>query len=285
MPAPQSADFQFTFLGTGTSIGVPVIGCDCAVCRSDDPRNQRSRSSIFVETPEAKWVVDTGPDFRSQCLRENIRHLDAALFTHKHTDHIMGFDDLRRFTLGADASMPVHAPQDCLDHLAKAFDFAFNGENRYPGYFKPEPFAVEGPFSLGDGATTVTPLPVSHGKVETIGYRFDRKGRPLLAYIPDAKNVPAETRSLLSDVEVLVLDALRPRPHPTHLCIEESIAIAAEAGARRTWLTHFSCEMDYREIEPRLPDSVGLAWDGLKICVDAAPEGANESMPARISAP
>ena len=114
-------------------------------------------SSIFVDTPDAKWVVDTGPDFRTQCLRENIRHLDAALFTHKHTDHIMGFDDLRRFTLGADASLPVHAPQDCLDHLAKAFDFAFNGENRYPGYFKPQPFAVDGPFSLGGGAITVTP--------------------------------------------------------------------------------------------------------------------------------
>jgi phosphoribosyl 1,2-cyclic phosphate phosphodiesterase len=285
MSESQSAEFQFTFLGTGTSIGVPVIGCDCTVCQSDDPRNQRTRSSILVDTPEAKWVVDTGPDFRSQCLRENVRHLDAALFTHKHTDHIMGFDDLRRFTLGADASLPVYAPQDCLSHLAKAFDFAFNGENRYPGYFKPEPIAVTGPFTLGGGSTTVTPLPVSHGKVDTVGYRFDRRGRPLLAYIPDAKEIPVETRRLLRGVEVLVIDALRPRPHPTHLCIDESLAIAAEAGARRTWFTHFSCEVDYRKIEPQLPESVGLAWDGLKISVDSPAIGVDESAHVQLPAP
>jgi phosphoribosyl 1,2-cyclic phosphate phosphodiesterase len=283
----QSSDFQFTFLGTGTSIGVPVIGCDCAVCRSDDPRNQRLRSSIFVETPEAQWVVDTGPDFRAQCLRENIRHLDAALLTHKHTDHIMGFDDLRRFTLGAEVTLPVHAPQDCIDHLSRAFDFAFNGENRYPGYFKPQPFPVTGPFSLGDGSTTVTPLPVEHGKVDTIGYRFDRNERPLLAYLPDAKRVPAATRELLKGVEVLVLDALRPKPHPTHLSFEESLQIAAEVGARRTWFTHFSCEVDYRKLEPHLPDSVGLAWDGLKVNIDtlmAASREGEGSMTSPIAA-
>ncbi len=286
MSDPHPPFFQVTFLGTGTSIGVPVIGCDCAVCLSDDPRNKRSRSSIFVETPEACWVVDTGPDFRCQCLRENIRHLDAALFTHGHTDHIMGFDDLRRFTLRADASLPVHAPQGCLDHLSRAFDFAFNGENRYPGYFKPAPHAVTGSFSLGGGSTIVTPLPVQHGKVDTIGYRFDRGGRRLLAYIPDAKHVLDATRELLVGVEVLIIDALRPQPHPTHLSLEESLLIAREVGARRTWFTHFSCEVDYRKTEPRLPEGTGLAWDGLKISLDSAsPTTESPALPACAALP
>ena len=248
-----------------------MIGCDCAVCRSDDPKNKRLRSSIYVQTPEAAWVVDTGPDFRSQCLRENIRHLDAALFTHKHTDHIMGFDDLRRFTLGAEASLPVYASPDCLAHLAKAFDFAFDGKHRYPGYFKPDPRPVDGPFCIGE--TTVTPLPVQHGKVETGGYLFERSGRRLLAYIPDAKVVPQSTREQIHGVEVLIIDALQPKPHPTHLSIGESTEIAAEVDAGETWFTHFSCRTDYREVEPGLPESVGLAWDGLRIVPGEARAG------------
>jgi len=277
MPAPEitGSDFQFTFLGTGTSIGVPVIGCDCAVCQSDDPKNKRLRSSIYVQTPEAAWVVDTGPDFRAQCLREGIRHLDAALFTHKHTDHIMGFDDLRRFTLGADAILPVYAVPDTLAHLNQAFDFAFNGQNRYPGYFKPEPRSVTGPFQLG--GTVITPLPVIHGKVETVGFLFERGDRKRLAYIPDVKVVPQETLALFQDVEVLVIDALRPHPHPTHLSLEESIEIAQQVNARRTWFTHFSCEVDYLEIGPQLPDGMGLAYDGLSLDLTAQPEGTSSS--------
>ena len=277
-PATSGSDFQFTFLGTGTSIGGPVIGCDCAVCRSDDPKNKRLRSSIYIHTPDAAWVVDTGPDFRMQCLRENIRHLDAALFTHKHTDHVMGFDDLRRFTLGAEALLPVYAVPDTLAHLNHAFDFAFNGQNRYPGYFKPEPRPVTRPFQLGD--TAVTPLPVLHGKVDTIGYLFERSGRKRLAYIPDAKVVPEDTLELLRDVEVLVIDALRPKPHPTHLSLDESIEISRQVNAGRTWFTHFSCEVDYRKIDPQLPDGMALAWDGLSIDLTEAPD-----QPAKISAP
>ena len=126
-----------------------MIGCDCAVCHSDDPRDKRDRASIFVETPEASWVVDTGPDFRHQCLRAGIRKLDAVLLTHSHTDHIMGFDDVRRFTVGADQSIRIHATPACLEALRKAFEFVFNGENRYVGYLKPEPCAIHGPFVLG----------------------------------------------------------------------------------------------------------------------------------------
>lgn len=261
----MSEGFEIVFLGTGTSIGVPVIGCDCPVCTSRDPKNQRTRCSLWVRTPDGhSLIVDTGPDLRAQCLREGITHLDAALFTHEHSDHLMGFDDLRRFTVGHDASLPIHGPPSCLDRLRAAFAYAFNGENRYVGYLKPEPHAVEGPFRIGD--TRIVPLPVEHGKVPTIGYLFEEAatGRKALAYIPDAKTVPEPTLEALRGVDILILDALHDTPHPTHLCLEESLAIAARAGARETWFTHFSCRMDYRAVEPTLPENVGLAWDGLK---------------------
>ena len=259
----ESPPLTLTFLGTGTSIGVPSVGCDCPVCRSNDPINQRFRSSIWLRSGGLSWVVDTGPDFRSQCLRAGIRHLDAALFTHAHTDHVMGFDDLRRFTLGAGASLPVHATAATLDFLHRAFAFAFDGEHRYPGYFKPDPRPVIGSFLLGD--FLVTPIPVIHGRVETIGYLFSRDDRKLLAYIPDAKVVPEESLALLSGVEVLVLDALRPREHPTHLSISEAVEIVAAVAPRQAWLTQFSCEMDFREVGPALPMGVQLAHDGLEL--------------------
>ena len=138
---------RVTFLGTGTSIGVPVIGCDCDVCQSSDPRNNRLRSSIYVETESCCWVVDTGPDFRTQCLRENIRRVDAVLSTHALMDHVVGFDDLRRFTFG-DVDLPIHATESCLEDFKRMFAFAFNGENRYKGYIKPRPQEITGPFQL-----------------------------------------------------------------------------------------------------------------------------------------
>ena len=144
------SDFFITFLGTGTSVGVPMIGCDCAVCTSDDPRDQRYRSSIFVQAPEASWIVDTGPELRLQCLRENISEIDAVIYTHAHMDHVVGFDDLRRFSAGADATIDLYGTEACLADLQRMFAWAFDGTNRYPGYIKPEPQVIDGPFELGD---------------------------------------------------------------------------------------------------------------------------------------
>ncbi len=259
----MTANIEITFLGTGTSIGVPVIGCDCAVCSSDDPKNQRLRSSIHVKTAGAEFVVDTGPDFRTQCIREKIHHLDAVLFTHPHTDHIMGFDDLRRFTVMEEERIDIYATESCLERLKASFEYVFNGKNRYRGYLKPVPHLIQGPFSVGD--VKVEPLPVEHGKVETVGFQFTTKDGYRIAYIPDAKTVPEATQEMIRDADIFIIDGLQPKVHWTHLSVPEAIELANSLNMKETWITHFSCRVDYKEIEPTLPDGVHLAWDGLKI--------------------
>ena len=253
---------RVTFLGTATSIGVPVIGCDCPVCQSPDPKNKRLRSSIYVQTEAASWVVDTGPDFRTQCLRENIRHLDAVLYTHAHMDHVVGFDDLRRFTFG-DTDLPIHATEACLEDLRRMFSYAFNGENRYTGYIKPAPHPITGPFKLGK--CQVTPLPVEHGKVETLGFHFQMPGGKRFGYISDCKTLHPESIALLENVDVLVLDALRFTPHPTHMNFEEALAMRTRLGAKETYFTHFSDEVEHQKAQAELPKGVALAYDGLKL--------------------
>lgn len=254
---------RITFLGTGTSIGVPAIGCHCDVCRSRDPRNKRLRSSVYVEAGGVGWVVDTGPDFRTQCLRAGIEHLDAVLYTHGHMDHVAGFDDLRRFTLGTDRSLPIHATPECLADLKRIFSYAFNGENRYFGYIKPEPHEIDGPFYLGD--TKVIPLPVDHGKLTTIGYLFERPDGRRAAYISDCKTVPSASRDQMKDLDVLIVDALRVRPHPTHMNLDEALAFRISLGSPLTWFTHFSCEIDHEKIDAGLPKGAALAYDELQI--------------------
>ncbi len=252
-----------TFLGTGTSVGVPAVGCDCETCRSTDVRDKRCRSSVWMRTPELAWIVDTSPDLRYQCLRAGIRHLDAALFTHAHMDHVTGFDELRRFTIEADHFIPVYGLPETLAVLERMFDYAFNGENRYRGYLKPFPKPVHGPFPLG--GTRVTPLPVRHGKVGTIGYLFERGGRRLCAYIPDCKILLPEAVELAHGVDTLILDGLRRTPHPTHMNFDEALAAAETLAPRRTFLTHLQCEIMHARDEPTLPDGVKLACDGLEL--------------------
>ena len=259
------SDFELTFLGTGTSTGIPMIGCGCAVCTSDDPRDKRDRCSVYIRTPGCAWVVDTGQDFRHQCLREGITELDAALFTHAHSDHIMGFDDLRRFTLPVDATLPVYANPHCMGMLKRIYEFAFNGENRYPSYLKPEPHVVDAPFMLGK--VEVTPLPVKHGKVQTNGYLFSQEGRKLLAYIPDCKEPFPETVAVAENVGTLVIDCLRYSLHPTHMNVEEATAFARQIGAGQTYLTHFQCEISHAKLEQELPPSIQPAYDGLKLAL------------------
>lgn len=259
----MTSSLSLTFLGTGTSVGVPMIGCDCETCRSTDPRDKRLRSSIWVQTPEAAWIVDTPPDLRMQCLRENIRRIDAALFTHPHMDHLCGFDDLRRFTLDVDHEMPVYALPSCLAVLSRMFEYAFSGDNRYRGYLKPFPKPIHGPFHLGE--TSITPLPVQHGKVETVGFLFARGGRKLCAYIPDCKVPSPEALEALQGVDTLIIDALRHTPHPTHLNFAEALEVRDQVRPRETWFTHLQCEIMHAREEPKLPVGVRLAYDGLRL--------------------
>jgi phosphoribosyl 1,2-cyclic phosphate phosphodiesterase len=250
-----------TFLGTGTSQGVPMIGCDCDVCQSPDPRDNRLRSSIYIETPECSWVVDTGTDFRTQALRENIRNVDAVIFTHSHTDHIMGFDDLRRFS-HARGSMPVYASAETMRDLERVFQFAFNTSNPVPYYLKPEPHVIEGPFKLGE--TLITPLPVPHGDSIVNGYLCSRANQKLVAYLSDCSAVPDAIVDLISGVKTLIIDALRDKPHPTHLSVGQALEVAARVKPDATYFTHICHDLP-QFAESRLPNGVRIAYDGLKL--------------------
>jgi phosphoribosyl 1,2-cyclic phosphate phosphodiesterase len=259
--ATLNSELILTFLGTGTSQGVPMIGCDCAVCHSSDPRDKRLRSSVYIETPETAFIVDTGADFRTQALRENIRRVDAVVFTHSHTDHIMGFDDLRRFSWQR-GSMPVYASAQTMADLERVFMFAFKGTNPFPYYLKPDPHIVNGPFYLG--GTRITPLPVPHGRAEVNGYMLSRSGRNLIAYLSDCSAVPDEIAQNIFGVECLIIDALREKPHPTHLSVAQALEVAARVQPKETYFTHIAHELP-QSFEKNLPPHTHMGYDGLKL--------------------
>lgn len=252
----------FTFLGTGTSVGVPVIGCSCAVCQSGHPRNNRSRSAVHLRTPDLSLLVDFGPDLRLQALREGLCTVDAVLLTHSHLDHVAGFDELRAFCWHRDSPLPIHASAASIDVLQCMFPWAFE-DHGYRGYIRPDPIAFDGPFAIAD--LRITPLPVDHGAVTTHGFRFELPGGRSIAYISDVKSIPAATMPLLEDLDVLVLDALRVGPHSTHMSIGEALAASRAIGAGRTLLTHLSHEIDYESTSAGLPATIALAHDGLKL--------------------
>ena len=258
------SDLTLTFLGTGTSQGVPLIGCDCAVCLSADPRDTRSRSSVYVQTPETSWVIDTGTDFRAQCLREGVRKIDAVVYTHSHSDHIMGFDDLRPFC-PREGTLPIYAGPEAMADIQRVFDFAFNGKNLFPGYMRPEPRVIEAPFWLGE--TLLTPMLVPHGRAKVFGYLLTRRGQPLVAYLSDCKTVPAEHIEKIRGVRHLIIDALRHKPHPTHMNVEESLAIIALVAPERAWFTHLCHDLGHEETLALLPAGVSIAYDGMKLHV------------------
>lgn len=257
------ADFSLTFLGTGTSVGVPVIGCDCAVCRSEEPENKRFRSSVVVRAGEVTLLVDSGPDLRMQALRENLRAIDAVIYTHSHLDHVAGFDELRAFCWHSHGPLPLHASAGCMEALQGMFGWAFAPKEVVRGYVRPEPRIIDGPFFYGD--LKVTPLPVLHGAVETLGFLFEYPGARKVAYICDVKSIPDETLERIRGVDVFIVDALRTASHPTHFSLEEALAAIEEVGPKEAWLTHLSHEFDAAELEGALPDHVHVAWDGLKI--------------------
>jgi phosphoribosyl 1,2-cyclic phosphate phosphodiesterase len=257
---------RLTFLGTGTSFGVPVIGCDCATCTSDDPRDRRTRHGAVVELPEGRLLVDTPPELRLQLLANRIESIDAVWFTHAHADHIHGIDDIRIFTVRR-GDMLAYVPSEYRALLEHHFNYIFDDSVRPPkGSSKPQirlhDVSAGRPVEILGAA--VTPVRVPHGGCDVYGFRVGNLG-----YVTDAKTLPAEAMDILRGVDVLVLNALWfEKPHASHFNIEEAIEAAREVGAARTYLTHLTHRVRQAELDERLPDGVFAAFDGLHVEVD-----------------
>lgn len=257
-----------TLLGTGTSTGVPVLGCDCAVCTSDDPHDTRTRCACYVQAGNMGILIDTGPDFRQQALREGIERIDAVCYTHYHFDHVVGLDDLRPYFFNNDRVMPGYMHPDTAAILRESYDYIF-GADPYPGAANVQIDVVEGPFSIpsryDDSApVSVDPILLQHGSTPVYGYRIGR-----FAYLTDVSEIPEASYDGLDGVDVLVLDALRPRPHPTHFSFDEAVAVARRIGAQQTYFVHMTHNVRHTEANADLPDDVQLAYDGLTIKVPA----------------
>ena len=248
-----------TFLGTGTSHGVPMIGCDCAVCRSSDPRDARLRPSIFVQTPGASVLVDAGPDLRTQALRHGIRRVDAILFTHGHADHILGMDDVRRFNAVMKRAMPCYGDARTLSEIRKTFHYVFDPATPKGGGLPAlDLHELDGPVRIGDA--TVVPVPLLHGERPILGFRVDR-----FAYLTDCNAIPDAAWPLLQGLDVVVIDALREQPHPTHFSLGAAIEAGRRIAARRTLFTHMCHHLPHEATNAKLPAGMSLAYDGLTL--------------------
>jgi phosphoribosyl 1,2-cyclic phosphate phosphodiesterase len=253
------------FLGTGTSHGVPMIGCDCDVCRSPDPRDRRARSSALLRFDDRQVLIDAAAELRLQAITFGLKRIDAVLLTHAHADHVSGLDDLRAFNLWQRASIPIYCSAETAAIVRHNFSYIFNGD-AYPGKPNLELQRIDGPFDLFGRA--VAPMTVPHGEQTRVtAFRIGRFG-----YVTDASAVPAEVRAGLHGLDVLVLNALRYRPHPTHLSIDEALAVVEEVRPRRAFFTHICHDLMHATVNAALPPHVRLAHDGLEIEIEAEGE-------------
>ncbi len=254
---------KITFLGTGTSQGIPVIGCRCPVCQSDDRRDVRRRASIAIENGDTTVIIDTSPDFRMQVIDAGIAHLDAVLFTHPHADHLHGLDDIRGFNHVQRHPIPVWGSAMTLAVIREAFRYIFEAPNHGGGLPEITLNEITGPICIGD--MKFEPLKVFHGPVPILGFRFAD-----VAYITDASRLPQETLEKLCGLDILILNALRWEPHSTHLSIGEAVSLARSLEARRSYFTHVCHRVAHRDVEAALPDQTHLAHDGLVLFSDGA---------------
>jgi phosphoribosyl 1,2-cyclic phosphate phosphodiesterase len=253
---------KVTLLGTGTSTGVPMIGCQCRVCLSDDPRDKRLRVSALLQTDTSTVLIDTSADFRQQMLSHGVRRIDGIFYTHFHYDHISGFDDLRAFQFLHRKSPKCYANEETIEYIKRMFAYAFGGAKQSGGGLPQVDFALVEQDEIQIGDIKMQPIRLQHGILNILGYRAGK-----FAYLTDCNVVPESSLDQLRDLDVLVLDGLRYTKHPTHLTIDEAIETAKKIGARMTYLTHMNHDVMHAEAEARLPDNVRLGYDNLTFTV------------------
>ncbi len=251
---------EVTFLGTGTSHGVPVIGCNCKTCTSDDPRNVRNRASVHIKINKTELLIDTPPEMRIQLLKYNLKEIDAVLLTHTHADHIMGFDDIRGINWYQKKPLPVYGNLFSINEVKRIFSYIFNLKHLGGGIPQVNLSVVEGDFYVNH--QKITPLPIYHGKRNILGYRIND-----FAYLTDCSKITQKTYQLLDGIDVLVIDSLRYKSHPTHMSVDEAISEIGKIGAKKAYLTHLSHRLEHNELINKLPANIEPAYDGLKIQV------------------
>ncbi|MCF6148939.1 MAG: MBL fold metallo-hydrolase [Candidatus Kuenenia sp.] len=250
---------EITFLGTGTSHGVPMIACHCNVCTSDNPKNKRMRTSVLVCENDYNILIDATPEMRLQCIKNNITRLDAVLITHTHADHIFGLDDLRRFNIVQRKDIPIYGTSDTLEGIKRIFAYAFNVRTEKDGYLPRFSLnVINGNLKVGD--LSIIPVDAIHGNGAVTGYRFER-----FAYITDVSEIPHHSLAKLMNLDVLVLGALRYRPHAKHFNIDQALDIVSKIRPKMTYFTHICHEIEHEATNDTLPENVELAYDGLNI--------------------
>lgn len=262
-PNPDSlaniCQVKITFLGTGTSQGIPIISCTCPVCTSLDFKDKRLRTSIMVEQDGYRIAIDAGPDFRQQMLRERVKDLNALLVTHEHRDHLAGLDDVRAFNYLANREMPIYAMPRVLEHIRKEFAYAF-GERTYPGVPRMELKEV-GSEAFQLGPFSIQPIPVMHYKLPVLGFRMGN-----FSYVTDSNYLSPEAMEMIKGSEILVLNALQNEPHISHYTLEEAVQVAWQSGVPQVYFIHMSHKLGrHKEVNPQLPPGMSLAWDGLQV--------------------
>ncbi|MCI0412409.1 MBL fold metallo-hydrolase [bacterium] len=254
---------KVTFMGSGTSLGVPTIACTCAVCTSDDPKNKRTRPSLLVSIDNKNFLIDTATDFRQQAIRENLKRVDAVLYTHSHADHILGLDDLRPFNFFQRIHIPCFGNEPTMKYICNMFQYVFTDPQPGGSIPRIEPRVISGTFDFLN--IPIRPLPVLHGKLPVNGYRIGG-----LSYITDCSEIPDDTYRLLEGTSVLILGVLRREPHPTHLNVDKALEIICRVQPERAFFTHLSHDFDHDRANAELPDSVRLSYDGLSLEMEEA---------------
>jgi len=253
---------KFTFLGTGTSHGIPMIGCSCTVCRSNEPKNKRRRCSLYVVCANQHLIFDTPPDFRDQVLSFGVERVDAVFLTHPHADHIYGFDDIRRFSTMQQSHIPVYGSPRTIKQMRKKFDYVDRTSYGFESVPRVRFEKQLEPVQVGD--VHITPLPVSHGQDTIYGFLIEGDDKRM-AYIPDCNGIPADSLKLLNKLDAMILDGLRPQPHPTHYSIDECVDMLIKIGAKRSYPTHLTHLSDHAELQQYVPEGITVPWDGLEV--------------------